>query len=398
MRRVWDIARKELLQNRRDRLALLFTIVLPVIFTVFLGLLIPNEDDTSRLPLALADADGSPAAAQLVQELSEAPLLELKPMEEAKIDEAVQDQRVAAGLVIPEGYGAALEAGTPATLTFIRVETSTGAQSARQAVETILSRANTTRLAAEVAANAAKQAAAGAGEVPDNTLAGSARSLVEEGLAAPAVTVEVTDGRSPASIIGGGFDQASTGSLVNWVLFSLLGVTANMVWERRKGLLRRITVAGVRAQEIIGGKMLAMVMLTFLQQLFLILLGQFAFGVEYFRSPLALFVTMISLSMMAASFGLLIASLFRSEGAVVTTTVISALLLAALGGAWFPLEVTGAGFAKIAHVLPSAWVMDSLHGITLQGWGVGDILWPMAIVWMWTAGLFALAVWRFRPD
>lgn len=395
MKRVWDIARKELLQNRRDRLALLFTIVLPVIFTVFLGLLIPNEDDTSRLPLALADADGSPAAAQLVQELSEAPLLELKPMEEAKIDEAVQDQRVAAGLVIPEGYGAALEAGTPATLTFIRVETSTGAQSARQAVETILSRANTTRLAAEVAA---KQAAAGAGEVPDNTLAGSARSLVEEGLAAPAVTVEVTDGRSPASIIGGGFDQASTGSLVNWVLFSLLGVTANMVWERRKGLLRRITVAGVRAQEIIGGKMLAMVMLTFLQQLFLILLGQFAFGVEYFRSPLALFVTMISLSMMAASFGLLIASLFRSEGAVVTTTVISALLLAALGGAWFPLEVTGAGFAKIAHVLPSAWVMDSLHGITLQGWGVGDILWPIAIVWMWTAGLFALAVWRFRPD
>lgn len=395
MKRMWDIARKELLQNRRDRLALLFTIVLPVIFTVFLGLLIPSEDDTSRLPLALADADGSPAATQLVQELSEAPLLELKPMEEAKIDEAVQDQRVAAGLVIPEGYGAALEAGTPATLTFIRIETSTGAQSVRQAVETVLSQANTTRLAAEVAA---EQAAAGAGEVLNNTLVGSARSLVEEGLAAPAVTVEVTDGRSPASIIGGGFDQASTGSLVNWVLFSLLGVTANMVWERRKGLLRRITVAGVRAQEIIGGKMLAMVMLTFLQQLFLILLGQFAFGVEYFRSPLALFVTMISLSMMAASFGLLIASLFRSEGAVVTTTVISALLLAALGGAWFPLEVTGAGFARIAHVLPSAWVMDSLHGITLQGWGVGDILWPMAIVWMWTAGLFALAVWRFRPD
>jgi ABC-2 type transport system permease protein len=396
MKRVWDIARKELLQNRRDRLALLFTVVLPVIFTVFLGLLIPSgEDETSRLPLALADADGSPAAAQLVQELSEAPLLELKPMDEAEIDEAVQDQRVAAGLVIPEGYGAALEAGAPATLTFIRVETSTGAQSVRQAVETVLSRANTTRLAAEVAAG---QAAAGAGGVPDDALVDSARSLVEEGLAAPAVTVEVTDGRGSAVIAGGGFNQASTDSLVNWVLFSLLGVTANMVWERRKGLLRRITVAGVRAREIIGGKMLAMVMLTFLQQLFLVLLGQLAFGVEYFRSPLALFVTMISLSMMAASFGLLIASLFRSEGAVIATTVISAQLLAVLGGAWFPLEITGAGFARIAHVLPSAWVMDSLHGITLQGWGVVDILWPMAIVWMWTMAFFALAVWRFRPD
>ena len=34
MRRVLDIAAKELLQNRRDKLAALFTIIVPVIFTV----------------------------------------------------------------------------------------------------------------------------------------------------------------------------------------------------------------------------------------------------------------------------------------------------------------------------------------------------------------------------
>jgi ABC-2 type transport system permease protein len=154
----------------------------------------------------------------------------------------------------------------------------------------------------------------------------------------------------------------------------------------------------VRGREIIGGKLLAMVVITFLQQVLLVLLGQLAFGVNYFNSPLALLVIMVSLSMLAASFGLLIAVVFRSEQAVITTTVISAQLLAALGGAWFPLEVTGAGFSRVAHVLPSAWVMDSLHGIVLKGWGVGQVLFPMAIVWVWIVVLFGLAVWRYRPD
>lgn len=396
MRRVWHIATKELLQNRRDRLAALFTLVLPVVFTVFLGMLIPSGDEgQNRLPLALADADGSPAAEQLIERLEAAPLLELRVMASSEVDGAVQDQKAAAGLIIPEGFGAATEAGRPVALTFVRIETSSGAQSVWQAVQSVLSESNTGTLAAGAAA---EQVSIKTGRPLDNTLLEQARSLADAGLATPAVTVAVTDARGSTVLNAGGFDQSSTGSLVNWVLFSLLGVTATVVWERRQGLLRRLMVAGVRAREIIGGKMLAMVMITFLQQLLLVLLGQLAFGVDYFSSPLALLLTMVSLSMLAAAFGLLITSLFRSEQAVIATTVITAQLLAALGGAWFPLEITGAGFSRVAHFLPSAWVMDSLHGITLQGWGIGDVLGPMGIVWIWIVALFAIAVWRFRPN
>jgi ABC-2 type transport system permease protein len=123
-----------------------------------------------------------------------------------------------------------------------------------------------------------------------------------------------------------------------------------------------------------------------------------AFHVHYFNSVPALLIVMVSLSLLAASFGLLISSLFRSEQAVIATTVISAQLLAAMGGAWFPLEITSASFTRVAHVLPSAWVMDSLHGIILKDWGVSRILHPMGIVWIWIVALFALAVWRYRPD
>ncbi len=394
MRHVWYIATKDLLENRRDKLATLFTLVLPVIFTVVLGVVI-GQAESAGLPLALADGDGSPSAQRLVQRLEESSLLDLKLMTADEVDKAVHDEKAAAGLIIPEGFGAAVIAGQPVTLALVRAETSTGALSIIEAVQDAVSQLNAGMLAAQTAAEKVSLAT---GATVDEALLASARPLADAQLDNPVVVVETVNSGSSGETIAGGFDQSSSGSMVNWVLFSLLGIAAAMTWERRQGLLRRLSVAGVRARDIVAGKMTAMVIITFLQQLLLVLLGQFAFGVDYFNSPLALLVTMISLSMLASAFGLLISSVFRSEQAVIATTVISAQLLAAMGGAWFPLEITGASFSQVAHFLPSAWVMDSLHGIILKDWGIGDVLYPMGIVWIWILALFALGVWRYRPD
>jgi ABC-type multidrug transport system permease subunit len=394
---LWHIAGKEITQTRRDRLAFLFTIVLPVIFTLFLGLLIGGGDGgPSKLPLALNDADESAASRQLVETLRATPLLDIKVMAATEIDQAVQDQDVAAGLEIPNGYGNALEASTPITVEFIHVETSSGAQSALEAVQAVVSHMNVSNLAA---ATAAEQVSIKLGRPLDDALLAQSAALAETQLAAPAASVEVTSSGSSGTVQQiGGFDQSSSGSLVNWVLFGLLSVTTGLAWERRSGLIRRLGVSGVHTSEIFGGKLLAMMVITFVQQLFLILLGQLAFRVDYFNSPLALVFVMVSLSLFAASVGLLVSSVFRSEQAVIATTVIAAQLLAALGGAWFPLEITSSTFSRVAHFLPTTWVVDSLHGIILKDWGVEQVLRPMGFVWIWIVVLFGLAVWRFRPE
>jgi ABC-2 type transport system permease protein len=395
VRRVWYIAGKELLQTRRDRLAALFTIVLPVVFTVFLGILIGGFDNGSTIPLAVADADGSAASQQLIEQLKGASLLQIKPMSIDSVDQAVQDQSVAAALEIPAGYGKAFDGGQPATVTFVRIETSSGAQSVSEAVQAVVARLNATVIAGN---SAAEQVSIKTGRPLGDTLLQQSMTLAASQVASPAISVKVQASGSSQVQQVGGFDQASTGSLVQWVLFGLLSVGTGMVWERRTGLIRRLSVSGVKTSEIFTGKLLAMFAITFLQQLFLVLLGQLAFGVDYFNNPVALVMIMISLSVFASSIGLLISSVFRSEQAVIATTVISAQLLAALGGAWFPLEITSATFSRVAHFLPTAWVIDSLHGIILKGWGVTQVLYPLGIVWIWIVVLFGLAVWRFRPE
>jgi ABC-2 type transport system permease protein len=418
--RAWRIASKELLQTRRDRLAALFTIILPVVFTIFLGLIIGSGNGDTHIPIAVADQDGTAASQQFLQQLAASPLLKLQTTAPDKLDTAVEDQKMAAALIIPKGFGATTEqAAAPGggsasgaaapdppvapsvTLTFIRIETSTGAQSVSQAIQTAVSDLNARLLATRVAAEQTSAALSGGGSPPASDLAASAQALVNTALASPAVSLKTVaaDAGSGSAVEGAsGFVIASTGSLVQWVLFSLLSVATGVAWERRRGLLRRLAAAGVSGRTIIEGRMMGMMIITFLQQVMLVLLGAIAFGVGYFNSPGALLMTMISLSALAACVGLLISALFRSEPAVIATTVISAQLLAVLGGAWFPLEVTSATFSRVAHFFPSAWIMDSLHGIVLKGWGVGNVLAPLGYVWIWIVVLFAVAVWRFRPE
>lgn len=397
MRRTWQIAAKELLETRRDGLAALFTIVLPVVFTVFLGVLLGGAA-TDSFPLAVADSDTSAESRAFIERLGASPLLHIREMQPDEIDKAVKDQKVAAGLLVPQGFGASLTAvggSGSAPLTLVRVETSSGAQSVQQAVQTAVAQFNAGLLTARIATEQVAQATSTS---PDEAFRAQAAALADAQLATPVVTVALVSADTGDTAIAQGFDQSSTGGLVNWVLFGIMGVAGMTVWERKRGLLKRLSVAGIKAHQIVGGKLLAMVLITLLQQLLLVIVGRFALGVDYFNNPLALILVMVSMSGLAASFGLLVAVLFRSEQAVTASTVISALLLAALGGAWFPLEVTSAGFSQAAHILPSAWLMDSLHGLTLGGWGVGDVLMPLGIVWAWIIVLAGLAVWRYRPE
>ncbi len=232
MIRSWHIAGKELLQTRRDKLAALFSIVLPMIFTVFLGLLFTGFGDPTALPLGVADADGSPAARELVDRLQAESALDVRPMSAEALEEAVQDQDVAAGLIIPRGYGTAVEAGEPAALQFVRIETSSGAQSVYQAVQGAVARMNAERLAA---ATAAEQVGSALGIPADEELRTAAQDRAAALLATPAIITMLTDSRTMASDQLTSFDQASTGALVNWVLFGLLTVTTGLAWERRQG-------------------------------------------------------------------------------------------------------------------------------------------------------------------
>ena len=383
MRRVFTLARKDLLETRRDRLALIFTVVMPVAFTAFFGLLFGGGSD--RLPLAVWSGDSGPVAAQLIAQLQKSDVVVVHRVNKADAEQNVADSKVAAALEIPAGFSAAVAGGRPATLTVVGVSGSSGAQTATTEIDALAGQA----VAAERAAGAAVTTVEAA------ALA-KARPITAQALAHPAATIKVVEAGAAAGQVPSGFVLSSPGMMINVILFSLTTAGVALIVERKNFTLMRLMTTRVRRSEMIAGKILGMFVLTFIQQIILIGIGQFVFGVDYLRDPAALLLMMIALSTVASTLGLMLASLLKTQQALIAATVLTSMSVAALSGAWFPLEITGPAFRFVGHLLPTSWILNGLRGIILRGFSVPDVMPAFGISVVWALGLFAIAVWRFR--
>jgi ABC-2 type transport system permease protein len=393
------LARKDLLETARDKLSFIFILVMPLAFTLFFGLLFGGGSEMEKLPLAVWDADGGAAARQLVAALDETSVVRVVVKQGDELETWMADERAAAGLIIPDGYSAAVAAGEKAALTIVSTQGSSGAATAASEVRTLAGKQVTVELASRAAAEAVWSTRSMPQGAQDGVVASSAaeaRPVVAAALASPAARTKVVEAGAAAGQTPSGFVLSSPGMMVNFIMFSLLTAGIALIVERQNGTLQRLMTTRLRRRQLIGGKTAGMFALTFAQQVLLIAVAQLFFGVDYLRDPAALLVMMVSLSLVASTLGLLLASVLKSEQALIATTILVSMAISALSGAWFPLEITGQTFQTVGHLLPTSWILDGLRGIVVRGFDVADVLPAFWFSLVWAAALFALAVWRFR--
>jgi ABC-type multidrug transport system permease subunit len=73
-------------------------------------------------------------------------------------------------------------------------------------------------------------------------------------------------------------------------------------------------------------------------------------------------------------------------------------ILAGLGGAWVPLQFTGAAFQKVARATPGALIIDAYENVVQRGLGASSVLMSFALLLACAAVLAALAALRFRKQ
>ena len=300
------LAQKDLLQTVRDKLSFIFILVMPLAFTLFFGLLFGAGSSVDQLPLAVWDADGGAAATQLVAALEESPVVRVVARQGNDFETWMADERAAAGLLIPEGYSAAVAAGERADLTLVSIQGSSGASTVASEVRTLAGKQVTVELASRAAAEAVwstRSMPAGAQEEVVADAAAQARPIVAKALASPAVSTDVVEAGVAAGQIPSGFVLSSPGMMVNFILFSLLTAGIALIVERQNGTLQRLMTTRLRRWQLIGGKAAGMFLLTFVQQILLIAVAQIFFGVDYLRDPAALLVMMVALSLVASTLG-----------------------------------------------------------------------------------------------
>lgn len=165
-----------------------------------------------------------------------------------------------------------------------------------------------------------------------------------------------------------GFEQAVPGIMI---MFSLIVVLTNtcsaLVIERQQGLLRRLASAPFSKGEIFTGRWLARLGLGYVQVLVGLIAGTLMFGVDWGPNlPMILFV-LLGWSAVCASLGILLGNLVHTEGQGIGISVLSANLLCALGGQWWPIEIAPSWAQTLAGFLPNGWTMNAIHQLALFG-------------------------------
>ena len=107
----------------------------------------------------------------------------------------------------------------------------------------------------------------------------------------------------------------------------------------------------------------------------------------------------LSLSLFAlasASLGILLGTLFKDPDKCASIAVWVAILLAPLGGLWWPLEIVGPFMRRLAYVVPTGWAMEGVNAMLAFGAGFADVA-PFALGFIALfAVTFPLAARRLR--
>lgn len=404
-----DLALKDMKQVVRDWKSALFLVVMPILFTMFFGLIFgpvfSGDQGDTRLPVGVVDQDPAGAAgASLMRLLEGSSVVRQQLLEGEGISRASQmvaDGDLAAVVRIPAGYSDRLMADQAVSLEMIVDQSTPAGNTASTAVETIVNRL---RGAVEIAHISAETYAAQVGFEGEAARQAYLYEALDQAVGAwsdPPLSVQVELATGDADQEGttgstSGFVQSSSGMIVQFAIFGLITSAMILVIERKTRVLQRLLTTPIRPAELIAGHMVAMFLVVFAQEIILVLLGQYAFGVDYLRQPWAVLVMMVALALWAASLGLLIGAVSKTEDQVIVLSLIAMFVFAGMGGAWFPLEVTGEAFATIGHLMPTAWALDGFQNIIMRGLGFTSVLLPAGMLMLYTLVFFGLAIWSFK--
>lgn len=370
---------------------------------------------TPTVRVDVLDRDESTLSAEFVDALREAnDTLLLCPMDNTNEDpcrlsgEALTEElaaerlreQISLGLVVvPEGFGEALEAGDDVALIYRSNPEASAPMFIQQAVQTATDEVSGVFKAVQTGRLLVEEADL---SIDEETFADAVEQNARATWAGDPIRLAVTQANQPtddgpSDATQSGFGQSVPGMGTMYVMFIIFPAMAAFIQERQQWTLQRLIVSPASKADVIGGKMLARIVLGMIQYGVAFAVGAII-GVEFGSSPVALVLVMLAFVTCIAGLTLAISTVIESEQQASAVALLLAMTLAPLGGAWWPIEIVPPFMQTIALATPVGWVMRAYTELIFFSGGLGDVLLPVGILFGAAALFFAVGVARFRYD
>jgi ABC-2 type transport system permease protein len=408
MRRVFDIAAKDLLIWVRDPSALGILIAMPSILILILGFALGGlmSGGSARIAVAIVNLDSRavPArddqAAELEDRLVSAKriraLFEIERSRDLEgVTKRVGAGDLAAALVIPHGFGADLSSGRPVKLVVLADPgSSLSAGIWESIVRSVATRYSAASVVVRTTLEAVGREAPGAFSQPGGAAAITGIAVTRGSRDDALDAVKVDDTVASSGVKLSSIDYYSLSMTAMFLMFGAMYGAFSTIRERREQTMARMLASPATRSSIVGGKMLGVFVLGMLQFVVLYSFTRFVLHVQWGANTPATFL--VAAAEMAAVTGLatLISSIATSERAVGGIGPITVQIQALLGGAFFPVAILPLWLQPVQYLSVVGWTMEGWRRIQVQGAGIGGVLGPTAALFAFAVVFFAFGVWR----
>lgn len=403
MGRSFTLAIKDIKLLLRDKSAMFWVLVFPLMIAVLFGSIFGGSNGGSKIKVALMDQDGSKESSALMGRLLKSSALEVaKPDAGVTPQDAVRKGDLSAYVLIPKGYGQAASKFQYATGPALQIGIDPSRKAEGGMLQGVVSEAAYKGMSDSMAQPAdmrqsVQQGLAKLTSEPSSdadatetkrflneldrylasgasTAQGASGSFSFEGPKIESIPVKA-DGAQPASPFEITFPQA--------ILWGLLGVMStfaiSLVKERRQGTLIRLRVSPMSFAQILAGKGLACFLSCAGVMAVLLAVGKLMFHIRL-QSPMLLVLAIGSGAFCLVGVMMLLSVMGKTEQAVSGASWGVMITMAMFGGGMIPLFMMPPWMQTASNLSPLKWTVLSIEGAIFRGFTFQDMVRPCAVL------------------
>jgi len=371
LRRVRPVAMKEVRQILRDRRTLTVMLGFPIFMMLLFGYAL--NFDVKHIPLAVLDNDQSARSRDFVESFLHSGYFDfVKPLaSQQEVDQTLDGGQAQVVLVVPAGFADSLARGS------------------NVAVQVAVDGSNS---------NTASTVIGYAGAIMQSYSEGlRTKALSRIGRTNVALPIDYRprvwynpELKSASFLIPGIIVQIL-------LLMTVISTSLSIVREKERGTMEQLVVSPLNPLQVIVGKSVPYVVLSFIGAAVIVLCGWLLFGVPVKGSWFWLFVATSSFLAGGLGLGLFISTISGTQRMAYQLSGLLTMLPSFLLSGWiFPLRNMPLPVRIVSYVIPARYFLPILRAVIVKGVGI-ETFWPhMVFLVVFALVMLILSTGRLR--
>ena len=404
---IWFMMVKDLKIFTTDRLALFFFLLFPFIFVVAFYFMLGSvgaQDERLTLHVTTQEAP-SGLSYQILSQIETKDLSSLKPGETeiiwdrdySQLLQQVEDKKLGGFLSFPADFTQGVMMGYGTKIDVVVDPTATNTRAALNGLATsIASQAGSQQVAANAAVGLIVEHAIASGDV--SSLGAEIQRIFVSPVPAASPLVSFDTQKVGEVEAGNPANYVIPGYLVMFTFFAAAQSTSVIVRERQNNTLERLLASSATRETILGGMFAGTMVKGLIQVVIFWAVGMLVFKINMGASPLAIMIISLLMVIVSAAFAIMLATFTKTEKGAGSLGVLVSLVLAPLGGCWWPLFVTPEWMQAIARVIPHGWANSAFNSLMVFGGDFNSAVAGMLALLAFAVAFAIIAIARFRTD